>query len=180
MRENIHTRGFTLLELMIVVAIVGILASAAIPTFTRYLRKAKTAEAYEQIEKIANGARVYYMEGHHRKGAGSSLPSQFPASAALSPAVPCCSGAIDKCAPTAADWADPSWQALHFAMGDPHYYRYEHESIGTGASAEFTIRAFGDLDCDTVYSTFERYGWVEIQGNDISLQGGTYREQPLE
>jgi type II secretory pathway pseudopilin PulG len=164
---------------MIVVAIVGILASVAIPSFIRYMAKAKTAEAYEELEKIANGARAYYMEGQNRKG-GGSLPPQFPASAALSPAVPCCNGSIDRCAPSSTDWADPSWQALNFAMTDPHYYRYEHEATGVGASAEFTVRAFGDLDCDTVYSTFERYGWVQIQGNDISLQGGTYREQPLE
>jgi prepilin-type N-terminal cleavage/methylation domain-containing protein len=179
-RKQIHTRGFTLLELMIVVAIIGILASIAIPSFTRYLRKAKTAEAYEQLEKIANGARAYYLEGQHRKGSGVAIPAQFPASVALTPAAPCCAGSIDRCAPQASDWTDPSWDALHFAMNDPHYYRYEIESSGTGPTAEFTARGFGDLDCDTVYSTFERYGWVQIQGNDISLQGGTYREQPLE
>ena len=37
-------RGFTLIELMIVVAILGILAVVAIPAFVRYMRVAKTAE----------------------------------------------------------------------------------------------------------------------------------------
>ena len=45
MRKNTSSAGFTLLELMIAVAIVGILASLATPTLVKYIKKAKTTEA---------------------------------------------------------------------------------------------------------------------------------------
>ncbi len=47
--------GFTLVELMIVVVILGILAAVAIPAFTRYVKRSKTSEATGNISKIYQG-----------------------------------------------------------------------------------------------------------------------------
>jgi len=55
-------------------------------------------------------------------------------------------------------WDNPSWQALTFAISDPHYYSYEYTSDGTGTNAQFTARANGNLDGDGTLSTFERAG----------------------
>src|SRR5262245_39062054 len=65
-RRNSRERvgGFTLLELMIVVAIIGILASVAVPSFIHYIAKAKSTEARMHVEKIYNGARVYWFDPH--------------------------------------------------------------------------------------------------------------------
>jgi len=52
--------GFTLIEMMIVVAIIGVLASAAIPAFMRYMSKARCVEGIHNVEKIADGVRAYY------------------------------------------------------------------------------------------------------------------------
>ena len=50
--ERARVAGFTLVELMIVVAIIGVLAAIAIPAFSRYVRKARTAEAVGTLANL--------------------------------------------------------------------------------------------------------------------------------
>ncbi|REL26007.1 type IV pilin protein [Thalassotalea euphylliae] len=52
--------GFTLIEVMIVVAIVGILAAVAYPSYTQYVAKANRSEAQQVLLNLAN-----LMEQHH-------------------------------------------------------------------------------------------------------------------
>ncbi|HWP34922.1 MAG TPA: prepilin-type N-terminal cleavage/methylation domain-containing protein [Thermodesulfobacteriota bacterium] len=54
------TRGFTLLELMITVAIVGILAAIAVPNFVKYSAKAKQAEARANLGGIYVAQSAYF------------------------------------------------------------------------------------------------------------------------
>ncbi len=54
--------GFSLIELMIVVAIIAILAAVAAPTFTRFIAKAKRAEAYMNLNAIYAAEKAYFAE----------------------------------------------------------------------------------------------------------------------
>ncbi|HRN78100.1 MAG TPA: prepilin-type N-terminal cleavage/methylation domain-containing protein [Candidatus Dependentiae bacterium] len=54
--------GFSLLELMIVVAIIAFLAVVAVPTYTRFLSKAKRAEVYMNLSAIYTAQKVYWAE----------------------------------------------------------------------------------------------------------------------
>lgn len=55
-----HMRGFTLLELMIVVVIIAVLAAVAIPTYGRYAFRAHRADGQELLLRVANAQERYY------------------------------------------------------------------------------------------------------------------------
>ncbi|MDY0132472.1 MAG: prepilin-type N-terminal cleavage/methylation domain-containing protein [Desulforegulaceae bacterium] len=57
-----NKKGFTLIELMIVVAIIGILAAIAIPNFMNYQCKAKQSEAKSMLGNIRTLQEVYFAE----------------------------------------------------------------------------------------------------------------------
>ena len=53
-------KGFTLIELMIVVAIVGVLAAIAIPAYRDYIKRAKMSEVLGAFDAVATGANEYH------------------------------------------------------------------------------------------------------------------------
>ena len=54
--------GFSLIELMVVVAIMAFLAMIAVPNFNRFLAKAKRAEAYMNLSAIYAAEKAYWAE----------------------------------------------------------------------------------------------------------------------
>lgn len=68
-------RGFTLIELMIVVAIVAILATIAIPAFTEQMRKSRRADAIGELGRLHLEMERWRADRSTYAGSGAGYPS---------------------------------------------------------------------------------------------------------
>lgn len=74
-------KGFTLIELMIVVAIIGILAAIAIPAYQNYTKRASDNACLAEMKGYAN---KLFLIKNDPNGAGTVTASEFPAKACKS------------------------------------------------------------------------------------------------
>ena len=66
-------RGFTLIELMIVIAIIGILAAIAIPQFSAYRKRSYNSSAQSDVRNIATAQEAYYVDNSTYTGTESAV-----------------------------------------------------------------------------------------------------------
>ena len=168
------SRGFTLVELMIVVAIVGILAALAIYGVRKYMANAKSAEARNSLGQLSKDAASAYNREHMAaailddKGV-AGVSNQLCAKAAKK--VPDGKDNIkgQKYQSAASEWdagdKDTGWQCLKFSMSQPQYYMYGYDAtlVAAGEGSTFSATAEGDLDGDGSTSTFTMEGKVRSQ-----------------
>ncbi len=69
--------GFSLIELMIVIVIIGVLTTVAIPSYQAYIRSSRTSEAQANISSIAQYEEQYYSENNKYLGLGGN-PATIP------------------------------------------------------------------------------------------------------
>lgn len=160
-RNDVWQCGFTLVELMIVIVIIGVLAALASFGFMQYVKKAKSAEADSIVAKLSSGAKIYFtteqkagqMEPWHSGAAGFPVPFAsytFPGGTGYTfhshTEVP--SGGT-KVAPDY-DRDDATAQVvlmkLAASFADPTYFRYTyHTGDSSGGSAQAVISATADF-----------------------------------
>lgn len=146
--------GFTLLELMIVVVIVGVLAAIAIPAFVSYTYRARTSEAYTFLAEIRGRQQSYRSERGRYAGEPASPLNWNPATFTAPGVV------------QSFNSSDANWAQLGAVPDGPVRFRYRVFAgpptaasgiPGLGGDFWYFAQAEADLDGDGTTIAIEAY-----------------------
>jgi len=158
--------GFTLLEMMIVVAIIGILSAIAIPAFRSYIQRSRTAEAFTFLGEIRQRQEAYRAEfGQYCSVSGPPGGGSF---GTWAPAGLPTGGAVAAWTGTPGDWS-----MLGAAPDGPSRFQYRTVAgpPGTtppgglnydGSDFWYVAQAQADLDADGQVMIIESYSATRV------------------
>lgn len=143
-------QGFTVLELMIALAIIGILAAMAIPTFNKLQLKAKTGEVKLNLSAIRTAENLYHTE-HGRFIDAAVTPAAWTPRSVTSPFT---GGGI------------VAFDALGFMPEGQVYFQYAVR-VSSSFPYAYTADALADIDGD---GTAQIWGYVhpDPSGNVVA------------
>jgi type IV pilus assembly protein PilA len=135
----VRQSGFSLIELMITVAIVGVLTAIAIPNFMRYQMRARSTEAPTNLQAISKAQGAYFAEFGSYVSVSAPVPAAVPGAAK-------------------APWVFGSnFDVLGWSPEGSVYFQYaiNADNLGGGGSlVRFTAEAASDMDGDGDLSFF--------------------------
>ncbi len=181
-----------MIELMMVVAIVGILAVLAIYGVRKYVANAKTAEARNSLGQIAKDAATAY-ERETMAGAVMTQRAQTVNSRKLCLSEP---GPVPAAVPAASKYqsSPDDWNAgsaltppvgfacLKFFMDAPQRYQYNYVLVGAGDAVndKFTASAVGDLNGDVVNTSLFTISGAIAAGMVVNVSPNITETNPEE
>ncbi len=122
--------GFTLIELMTSIAITGIIASVALPTFAKYKQKAVASEAFVHLGTMLSGVQAYYQQDHWQQGvvssgsSGRNAAKNAEGTACIPPSIG--TSNIPSSKKTVLDWSNESsaFGAINFQPAEALLFNY--------------------------------------------------------
>ena len=141
MRRTRSSAGFTLVEVLMVVALIGVLASIAIPTFRTYQARTRRSEAFANLSAIARSQTTYFATKGVYLGTGLSWPD------------PGLYGGLGAHRMTWDAASESAYSQLGWAPEGQVFYSYETNTPdvpGSGCTCDlcFSATAFGDVDAN--------------------------------
>jgi prepilin-type N-terminal cleavage/methylation domain-containing protein len=143
-------RGFTLIELMVAVAIVGLLSSVAVPNFMKMTLRSKAAERRAVMTAIARGIEDIAQNQQHFPGFDPANPMAMVVF--VGPNNP---PTLPNTSRLPFNWALPGWNQLPLLVEGGTFYQYNFIAVDVplARTTTMTIVGSGDLDGDGVVNT---------------------------
>lgn len=150
--------GFTIIELMISVAILGVLAAVAIPSFRNYQWKAKRSEAYVNLGSLATTQKAYFGMSETFFGVAPPEPGTTL-------------GNVPNAFPRDSAGIRNAFATIGWASEGQVYFDYDtnERNLGLGCPCVqcFTATAYGDIDGDNARSSI-MYVHPDRNGNSCT------------